>query len=196
MVKRIDDFDIPGDVISAWIGGNERAFAVIVKSTMKRSYSIALGLLGNPDDALEVSQEAYMAAHTARKKFDPSRPFFPWFYRILRNRCLNFLDKRVRRREVSLEVVSDREDRENDPELACDRKIIAASVWKALFSIPAEHREIIVLRSFQGMSYREIADVLGIPEGTVMSRLFYARSSLRSALESFPELVARKESSS
>ena len=72
----------------------------------------------------------------------------------------------------------------------------AAIVWKALFAIAPEHREIIVLRSFQELSYREIAGMLDIPEGTVMSRLFYARQALREALEALPGIDALKEDAS
>lgn len=178
--------DIPKDVIAAWVGGNERAFAVIVKATMRRAYAVALGFLGNAEDARDVSQEAYCAAHAARKRFDAERPFFPWFYRILRNRSLNVLESRARRPEVSLDVVVERSDPGSGPERSHERRETASLVWKALFAIAPEHREIIVLRTFQELSYREIARTLDIPEGTVMSRLYYARLALRGALEALP----------
>ena len=188
--------DIAKDVLAAWVGGSERAFAVIVRATMKRAYSVALGFLGNAEDARDVSQEAYVAAHAARKRFDAERPFFPWFYRILRNRCLNALEKRLRRPEVSLDAVAERSDAGCDPARAHERRETAALVWKALFAIAPEHREIIVLRSFQELSYREIARTLDIPDGTVMSRLFYARQALREAIEALPEAGALKEDAS
>lgn len=188
--------DIPQDVLAAWVGGSERAFAVIVKATMKRAYAVALGFLGNAEDARDVSQEAYVAAHAARKRFDAQRPFFPWFYRILRNRCLNALEKRARHPEVSLEVVVERSDTRCGPERTHERRETAAMVWKALFAIAPEHREIIVLRTFQELSYGEIARTLDIPEGTVMSRLFYARRALREALEALPGSNALKEDAS
>ncbi len=188
--------DIPRDVLAAWIGGSESAFAVIVKATMRRAYAVALGFLGNAEDARDLSQEAYVAAHAARSRFDVERPFFPWFYRILRNRCLNALEKRARRPEVSLDVVAERNDPGCGPERTRERRETAELVWKGLFAIAPEHREIIVLRSFQELSYREIAGTLDIPEGTVMSRLFYARRALREALEALPGIDALKEDAS
>jgi RNA polymerase sigma-70 factor (ECF subfamily) len=173
---------IAKETLVAWKMGRTEAFERIVKATMRQSYAIALGLLGNEPDAKDASQEAYIAAHAARRSFDVDRPFYPWFYRILRNRCLSLLEKRSRHPEVSLEAIEHRDETEISPERIHERRESAAMVWKALFSLSPEHREIIVLRSFQELSYREIARVLEISEGTVMSRLFYARRALREAL--------------
>jgi len=173
---------ITRETLLAWKKGGARALERIVRATMKRSYAIALGLLGNEQDAKDVSQEAYIAAHAARRSFDVERPFYPWFYRILRNRCLNLLERRSRHPEVSLDAICERSTAEDSPERSHARWETAAMVWKAIFSLSPEHREIIVLRSFQELSYREIARVLEISEGTVMSRLFYARRALREVL--------------
>jgi RNA polymerase sigma-70 factor (ECF subfamily) len=178
-----DIAEIPKETLIAWKKGSVGAFEIIVKSTMRRAYAIALGIVGNSEDARDLSQEAYIAAHNARRRFDAERPFFPWFYRILRNRCLNFIEKRSRRREISLDVLVERKDRGCPPDEAVVRKEQIGALWKALFTLSAEHREIIMLRSFQELSYREISAVLGISEGTVMSRLFYARKALCEALE-------------
>lgn len=169
------------ETLLAWKKGDKGAFEKIVRATMKRAYAVALGLVGNADDAHDLSQEAYIAAHRARKTFDVDRPFFPWFYRVLKNRCLNYLKKRARRREISLDVLEERAGRGSaDGELL--RKERIEMVWKALFTLSAEHREILVLRNFEELSYSEISGVLGVPEGTVMSRLYYARQALLEAL--------------
>ncbi len=169
------------ETLLAWKKGDKGAFEKIVRATMKRAYAVALGLVGNADDAHDLSQEAYIAAHRARKTFDVDRPFFPWFYRVLKNRCLNYLKKRARRREISLDVLEERAGRGcADGELL--RKERIEMVWKALFTLSAEHREILVLRNFEELSYSEISGVLGVPEGTVMSRLYYARQALLEAL--------------
>jgi RNA polymerase sigma-70 factor (ECF subfamily) len=172
---------ISRETLLAWKEGERGAFEKIVKATMKRAYAVALGFVGNDDDAHDLSQEAFIAAHRARKSFDVTRPFFPWFYRILRNRCLNYLKRRARRKEISLDVVEERAGRESaDGELL--RKERIEMVWRALFTLSAEHREILVLRNFQELSYSEISSVLCVPEGTVMSRLYYARQALLEAL--------------
>ena len=119
-----------------------------------------------------------MTAHSARAAFDTERPFWPWFHRILRNLCLNFLRSKASRREISLDALVERPARNESPARSAIRSDRAAAVWKAIQQLTPEHREIIVLRSFEELSYREIAGALGISEGTVMSRLFYARRAL------------------
>lgn len=185
-----DVAEIPKETLIAWKGGSVRAFEEIVTSTMRRAYAVALGIVGNSEDARDLSQESYMAAHNARASFDTDRPFFPWFYRILKNRCLNFIEKRSRRREISLDVLVERRDRGSTPDDVVIRKERIEALWKALFALSPEHREIIMLRSFQELSYKEISNVLGISEGTVMSRLFYARKALCEALEKSGEKLS------
>ncbi len=173
---------ISKDVLIAWKKGNVRAFEMIVKNNMRMAYSIALGLVGNPDDAKDLSQEAFIAAHHARKSFDVKKPFFPWFYRILKNRCINFILGKRRRREISLDVLVEREDHGAAPDRLVMKQENREALWRALQSLSPEHREIITLREFHDMPYREIAAVLSISEGTVMSRLYYARRALLKAL--------------
>lgn len=171
------------ETLRAWKRGDKGAFEEIVKSTMDRAHAVALGLLGNEEDARDLSQEAFIAAHKARESFDEDRPFFPWFYRILRNRCLNFLRSRKRRAEVSLDIVVERESTVESPERAAARREDARALSQALFNLSEEHREVIMLRNFEELSYREIAEYLDISEGTVMSRLFYARKALYAELK-------------
>ncbi len=177
--------DISRETLVAWKGGSVRAFEEIVEATRARAYSVALGMVGNIEDARDLSQESFMAAHHARESFDAERPFFPWFYKILRNRCLNFIRKRTGRREISIDVLVEKESAQASPESVLVTKEKIEALWRGLFELSPEHREIIVLRCFQELSYREIADSLGISEGTVMSRLFYARKALCGVLEDF-----------
>lgn len=170
--------DISRETLIAWKEGDSRAFEEIVAKTMRRAYSAALGLVGNTEDARDLSQEAFIAAHKARKSFDAERPFFPWFYRILRNRCLNFIRSSKRRKEISMDVLVERESTEAPPDTLVVKKENVQALWDALFRLTPEHREVIVLRCFEELSYREISETLCISEGTVMSRLFYARKAL------------------
>lgn len=178
---------IPRETLIAWKNGDKRAFELIVKATMHSAYAIAVGIVGNGEDARDLSQECYVAAYAARSSFDVERPFFPWFYRILRNRCLNFIQKRARRRETSLDAVVERSAGEGNPERHAMSREAVERIWGALQRLTPEHREIIVLRSFQEYSYREISRILGISEGTVMSRLFYARKALSLELKELGE---------
>ncbi len=175
--------DVSRETLLAWKEGSAEAFEEVVRTTMRRAYAVALGITGNSEDAHDLSQEAFMAAHRARASFDVDRPFFPWFYRILRNRCLNFLRKKAGRREVSIDALVEKPGRSESPETGVMRKERARALWRAIQELSPEHREIVILRSFQELSYREIAATLGISEGTVMSRLYYARRSLYGKLK-------------
>ena len=175
--------DISKETLQAWKEGSVKAFEEVVRGAMRRAYAVAVGIVGNAEDAHDLTQEAFMAAHKARATFDVERPFFPWFYRILRNRCLNFLRKKAGRREVSINVLIEKPGRSESPENCLMKKERAEALWQAIQELTPEHREIIILRSFQELSYREISETLDISEGTVMSRLYYARKSLYGKLK-------------
>lgn len=168
-------------------GGDRAAFGELVNRYMRRAYFGALGIVGSHDDALDASQEAFARAFRARRSIDPERPFYPWLYQILRRLCFNVgRDRRTRRRLLEQErswLVSEASARGGaDPAHAVEQSELRDRVAKAIRSLPAGQREIIVLREFEDLSYREIAEVTGIPIGTVMSRLHTARRSLAAAL--------------
>lgn len=167
--------------------GDRDAFGALVLRHRREALQVALGFLGDLDDARDLTQEAFMRALANMHSFDVERPFFPWFYRILRNLCFNFLAKRGRHGECPLVLESDggidpvgRQASPLQDVVAGER---ASRLWQALCTLSEEHREIIILRHFRDLSYQEIATLLRIPRGTVMSRLFYARAGLRAALE-------------
>lgn len=167
--------------------GDREAFAGLVRLHRGEAMQVALGFLGNEEDALDLTQEAFLRALSHMHRFDASRPFFPWFYRILRNLCFNFLAKRGRHGECPLMLESDGgidpRGRGDNPlqDLAASER--ADHIWRALCALGTDHREIILLRHFRDYSYQEIADTLAIPRGTVMSRLYYARGALAKELD-------------
>ena len=161
--------------------GSRDAFGEIVNLYMRRAYIAALSILGNRDDALDVSQEAFVKAYRAISRFDPERPFYPWFYRILRNACFDWLRRRKKHARPGLEM--DIPDHRFRPDTLADKDEVREAVWKGIGRLAEKDREIIVLRHFQHMSYQEIAESLEIPPGTVMSRLFTARKRLRAELD-------------
>ena len=167
--------------------GDREAFAELVGAHGRDAFRIALGFVGNEEDARDMVQEAFLKALRHIHRFDVQRPFFPWFYSILRNLCFNFIAKKGRHGECALVCESDGGidpvGNEMDPFQNLIGSERAEYIWSALGQLGADHREIIVLRHFQDLSYNEIADLLEIPRGTVMSRLYYARGALRKALE-------------
>jgi RNA polymerase sigma-70 factor (ECF subfamily) len=172
--------------------GDNRAFGELVTRYMRRAYFAALGLVGNHDDALDLSQEAFARAFRARRSLDPERPFYPWLYQILRRLCFNFLrDRKTRAAKLaaaSAWMAADAGDHaaQDSPQRHIERAELRERIEAAIATLPAHEKEVLVMREFEGLRYREIADLLGIPIGTVMSRLYAARKALAAALEGEP----------
>jgi RNA polymerase sigma-70 factor, ECF subfamily len=158
-------------------------FEKLVRDNMKRAYFTALGFTGSHDIAMEISQEAFVRAFKNLSSYDESRNFFTWYYRILKNLWLNYERDRKRKKEVSF-IELRKEKLSEDTEEKYDRKEAEEKLEAAIMQLDAEAREIIVLRELEGMDYREIAEILNIPQGTVMSRLFYARKKLAGIMRS------------
>ncbi len=152
--------------------GDKEAYQEIVVRYMQSAYYVALAFVHNHQDALDLSQEAFIRAFRKIKKFDTNRPFFPWFYRILKNLCIDHYKHRRRLREVPLDSVRILEVEHEDREMK-------KALWKGIDELPHEQKEIIILRYFRQLSYQEIAEVLGKPIGTVMSSLYYAKKRLK-----------------
>ena len=153
------------------------SFQGLLEAHQRRVLRAALGILGNSEDAREAAQDALAKAYAARDRYDPQKPFYPWMYRIVRNTCLDRIAKGRLRRSAPLD---EGRVQSTTPaaDLALAREREHARLWSAMSTLSDEHREILNLRHFQDLSYAEIAELLGIAEGTVMSRLFRARRAL------------------
>jgi len=169
--------------------GDDAAFDELTETLRGRAYSVAHSLVGSRDDAMELTQEAFLKTYRARETYRDGDPFLPWFHRILRNTCFSFLRKRKRIRVHSLSGTHEDEETEWELESSepapfegLERSEAVDAFHTAFQRISARDREILSLRHFQELSYREIAHALDIPEGTVMSRLFHARRRLRDLL--------------
>jgi RNA polymerase sigma-70 factor (ECF subfamily) len=177
------------ELVVACRNGNLRKFRILVERYKKPAYFYALGMTGNADDALDISQEAFINAYKSLNRFDGSHQFKSWLFSILANLCKNALRSAdVRRKYFSSDGVirAGSISEAGGPEENLIAKEKKEAVWKALSAIDEEAREIIVLKHFQDMSYKEIAEVLSIPVGSVMSRLHYARLKLKNALHLSP----------
>lgn len=169
--------------------GDAGAFSTLVERYMRRAYYAALGLVGSHEDALDLSQEAFARAFRARGTLDPERPFYTWLYTILRRLCFNHVRDRVsRRRKLEraqgwLIDAAGARAAETSPERAVALAERRDRVRAAIETLPDREREALVLKEFEGLRYREIADLLGVPIGTVMSRLYSARQRLARELE-------------
>lgn len=172
--------------------GRRDAFESLVRKYMRRAHGIAMQFVHNSEDALDLSQDAFLKSFKAIGRFDTNQRFFPWFYKILKNTCLTFLKRKGRVRKLSLSAT---EEGDSDYELV-DEKAVAPEAmlvsgevreqfWEAYQKLSMKDREILGLRHFQELSYQEIADALEIPIGTVMSRLYHARRKLRERLDEY-----------
>jgi RNA polymerase sigma-70 factor (ECF subfamily) len=155
--------------------GSREAYQEIVSRYMKKAYYIALSYVHNHQDALDISQESFIKAFRKIKSFSTQRPFFPWFYKLMKNLCLDHLRRSSRVKEIPLEGIpvleAEREDRE-----------MKEVLWRGIERLPFEQREVVILRYFQQLSYSEIAEMTEKPIGTVMSSLYYAKKKLKKTI--------------
>lgn len=166
--------------------GDWKAYEPIVRAYEDRLFGLALSLVRDEDEARDAVQEAFIKAFQAMDLYDPDRPFLGWLMGICRNLCIDHL----RRRKHPVRLDEDRDGRTYqlpDPGARTDRSAIdsetADRIWEALGQIGEEHREVIVLKDIQGLKYAEIARIINVPQGTVASRVYYARRALREILE-------------
>ncbi len=167
--------------------GDSEAFGVLVERYQRRVANVALAVVHNQEDALELAQETFIRAYENLDKFESRSSFSTWLYRIAANLAIDFWRREGRH------VVLRGEDAENelqrmptergDSYKAASRSELSARLSKALEELTPEHRAVILLREVEGLSYDEISEVLQIPRGTVMSRLHYARTHLRTLLK-------------
>ena len=172
--------DAPSDLDCALAAGegDEAAFAELVRRHQDGLYRFVLRLVGTRDEALDIVQDAFVRAWQALPQWQPGAQFRTWLFRIASNAALDAL----RRRRVvafepldeTFEVAAD----EPDPEKRLELKRRVAALEASLAKLSAEHREILLLREVENMSYEEIGAVLALSEGTVKSRLARARAAL------------------
>ncbi len=178
--------EVERELIRKCKSGDASFYEPLVRAYEGSGLRLALGMMGNLEDARDALQEAFVKAFTSLRRFDLRRPFGPWFFQVLRNQCRDMLRSRQARFRlespaVNLELhpASSQSGPERDRERADARDLL----WRALEKIGEEHREILVLKELQGLRYVEIAVILDIPEGTVASRLYHARRALKDALD-------------
>ncbi|NNL22699.1 MAG: sigma-70 family RNA polymerase sigma factor [Ignavibacteriaceae bacterium] len=163
---------------------NKEYFEMLVKQNMKQAYFTALGFVGSHDAALDLSQEAFIRAYKNFSKFDKKRKFFTWYYKILKNLCLNFIRDKTHKRENHFLEFDNETLRSDNLSEKIENSELISIMEQAIEGLDGDEREIIILREFEGHSYKEISEILNIPIGTVMSKLFYARKKLGEKLRS------------
>ena len=164
-------------LVKRWLGGQRDAASGLVDRYQKRLFNVALRMLGNVQDAEDVTQTVFLNVFLKLRTYDPRFKFFSWIYRMTVNESLNTLKRR--KPTVTLEDELDIQAPGAAPDGATE---VQDRVGKALMCLKPDDRAVVVLRHFASFSYQEIADVLEIPVLTVKSRLFTARERLRLTL--------------
>ncbi len=175
-------------LISESLGGRTEAFGALICRYQDRLFNAVLRVVDNPDDAQDVVQDAFVNAYQSLASFKGDAEFYTWLYRIAFNTAVTL--KRRRRALVSLETGRDGEmvvdppdpSEETRPGVILERSEEEAALQTALNRLSAEHRAVLVLKDIEGMKYEQIAEVIGVPIGTVRSRIHRARLELRDLL--------------
>ena len=155
-------------------------FEFLVRKFRREAFYHAQALLGNEADAADACQESFASAFAAMPGLATLDQFYPWFYRILRNRCLNMLGRRKTRDDYAARQRNQPQTSQaDDPQRQAMAREDREQVWQQLSQLKPKHREILTLKYIHGYRYDQISETLGIPRGTVMSRLYEARSAFR-----------------
>jgi RNA polymerase sigma-70 factor, ECF subfamily len=178
------------ELVERVASGDQSAYQVLVERYQTRVFAVAYGLLHNREDAREVTQEAFIKAYRNLGGFRRDASFYTWLYRITVNLGIDFRRKAYRNRETILDETRVAADVDNptsarpisNPGKSLERKRLGALIQDAIDQLPDDQKTVIVLREIEGLSYKEIAETMDCAEGTVMSRLFYARKKLQTLL--------------
>ena len=182
------DVDPDGDLVTRWKAGDKSAFESLIRRHEGRVFGLLMRMLGNREDAEDVAQETFISLHRHGHRFRHDARFSTFVYRVAANAALNRRrtlgrkNARLRKLQVRQAAGDDLPTTPRNPESAAFGTQVQAQVQDALLQLPNDLRIATVLYDIEGLSYREIATALEIPEGTVKSRIHRARSALREGL--------------
>ena len=156
----------------------KETFASIVREYSRAVFNIAYRIANDREDAMDITQTTFLKAYERLNTYDPSHKVFSWLYKIAVNEAINCVNRRKRMEPLG----EDDPALDPGPEEECAQNETSRELQHALRDIDLDYRMVVVLRHFQDLSYREIGDILDIPERTVKSRLFTGRRLLRDVL--------------
>jgi len=176
--------DTDASLVAAARSGDQAAFAALVRRYQGLVYAVCVRLLGDRDAAEDITQEAFIRAYLSLDRFRGTN-FRSWVLRIAHNAALDHLRAARRHPHLPLERAPEQRS-QSEPALQVEQHGLIAALEAALAALPPEQRAVVVLVDVEGLAYEEAAEVLGVPVGTVKSRLARARVRLRASLEADP----------
>ena len=169
--------------------GDSMAFGELMQAHQDKIYTLCYRMTGNAEDAADLTQEVFLSAWRSLSRFQEQSSFGTWIYRMATNASIDFLRREKRRQVLSMTMEEDSEERQAQvpderysPHRLLEQKEVRQAVADALAALSPEHRQVLVLREMEGLSYQEIGQLLGLEEGTVKSRIARARLALRDFL--------------
>lgn len=180
------------ELVRASRRGDKEAFRELVERYQRKVVAVALGMVHNREDAVEIGQETFVKAFENLDRFKGESSFYTWLYRIVVNRAIDFQRRERRHPTVGLEDWGGsgegyeellKEERLTDPYHQAQAREVGERVSEAINELTPDHKAVILLREVEGLSYDEISRVMQCSKGTVMSRLHYARKKLQKKLK-------------
>lgn len=178
-------------IVQSVIAGDVEAFGVLVERYQDRIYSAVRNYVSNPDDAVDITQDAFVKAYAKLQSFDAGSAFYTWLYRIAINSAIDFLRRRKSRptdslddekfTEIGFEPAS--KDMRTDPLRVATLHEQTRTLREAIGRLSEKLRSVLVLHDIEGLSQEEVAEILGVPVGTVKSRVSRARAELKTLLD-------------
>lgn len=169
LIKRVQNGDLP-------------AFNLIVDQWKDKIHRFAYRFLMDSDDANEITQKTFIKAYQKIDTLDEPGKFSPWIYRVANNLCIDELRRSGRKRVDTVSDWSEHESESKSPQKNLEQSELSELLQKALMTLPYEQRVVVVMKQYEGFTFREISEILQQPENTVKSRMYYGLKSMRSTL--------------
>lgn len=193
------DSKIDKELVRQCQQGDRAAFEKLVSKYQRKVFTVALGMVKNPEDAMDIAQDTFIKVHRYIGNFQGSSSFYTWLYRIAVNLCIDHLRRAGKHMSMDFDekigslsngpqsdgVMGRRLDA--NPSKVLGRKELAEHIREAVDTLPSYHRAVIIMREIEGMSYSEMARTMKVSKGTIMSRLHHARQKLQHALGEYLE---------
>ncbi|KKM10951.1 hypothetical protein SY88_10850 [Clostridiales bacterium PH28_bin88] len=178
------------------LDGDRAAFAELVRRYQRQIYSLAYRLTNDAEEAMDLSQEVFLKLYQVMEKYDETRPFFPWMYKVASNVCYSALRKKPQE-SVPLDKIIEFTPLvpklDTQPEDYCEVKEVQEMVQRAIMELPDKYRLPLVMRYLEDMTYQQIAEMMDLPVSTIETRLYRGKSLLQKRLSIVLERGARRE---